>query len=177
MRGNRRYSIDIIGLKNGEHLFEYEIGEAFFQEFEQSPVEQGTLKVSAKLEKTERMLTLWLTLEGTVVLLCDRSNDPFDHPISATQKVVFKYGDEEKELGDEIFMIPFDTQKLELAQFIYEFIVLEIPMKKLHPRFLEDETYEDEIVYMAEEADEDNSGEEKVDPRWEALKKLKKDTE
>jgi uncharacterized metal-binding protein YceD (DUF177 family) len=77
-------------------------------------------------------------------------------------------------------VIPRDTQKLNVASIMFEFIGLEIPIKKLHPRFLiEDETEEDEeviFIYSSEDheqASNDQEKEEMIDPRWASLKKLK----
>lgn len=77
-------------------------------------------------------------------------------------------------------LIHRDTVSLELGQFIYEFISLTVPMKKLHPRFTEDEEDEDEesetgkIVYSSSSNEEnDREDDDDIDPRWEKLKKLK----
>ena len=48
---------------------------------------------------------------------------------------MFKYGDKDEEITDEIMIIHRDTATLELGQYIYEFIALAIPLKKLHPKF------------------------------------------
>lgn len=176
MKGLKQFAIDIIGLKIGQHEFEYSIDDAFFQNFELSPVTEGQLAVKVVLDKSERMLNLELSLEGNVTLTCDRSLDEFQHPINESHELVFKFGEEEKELGDDIYMIHWDTQQLNVAQFIYEFVVLAIPLKKLHPRYLEDEDFEDELIYTAEADIEEPEEEQKVDPRWEALKQLKKDS-
>jgi uncharacterized metal-binding protein YceD (DUF177 family) len=86
-----------------------------------------------------------------------------------------------EEMSDEIIMIHRDTATLELGQYMYEFIALAVPMKKLHPKFQETEEDEDEenpegkIVYTSSDSsgddkDDDNNG---IDPRWDILKKLK----
>jgi len=67
-----------------------------------------------------------------------------------------------------------DTPSINIGDFIYEFITLAVPLKKLHPRYEEafDEDDEPEMIYTSqEESDEEESQE--SDPRWEALKKLK----
>jgi uncharacterized metal-binding protein YceD (DUF177 family) len=72
-------------------------------------------------------------------------------------------------------MIQRETAVLELGQYIYEFITLMVPMKKLHPRFqheVEDENSEGKIVYTSEDPDKTNK-EDEIDPRWNILKKLK----
>ena len=80
-------------------------------------------------------------------------------------------------MTDEIIVIPRDAASLELGQYIYEFISLAIPLKKLHPRFQDevDETggAEGKIVYSSETAEDKKDEEEQIDPRWNILKKLK----
>jgi uncharacterized metal-binding protein YceD (DUF177 family) len=96
--------------------------------------------------------------------------------VDAEKKLVFKYGDTDQELSDEIIMIHRDTDTLELGQYIFEFITLEIPIKKLHPRFQDEEESDDfaegKIIYTSKPSGDDNNGED-IDPRWEILKKLK----
>ena len=115
------------------------------------------------------MITLNLKIEGSIELTCDRSLELFDHPIHITKEIIFKYGDEEKELSEDVFVILKSEQEINITSFLYELIMLEVPMKRLHPKF-QDESDEDEMVY---ESNNDNSQEDAVDPRWEALKKLK----
>jgi uncharacterized metal-binding protein YceD (DUF177 family) len=125
------------------------------------------------LDKHETFIEADFKIEGKVKLTCDRSLDPFDFPIHQENRILFKYGEEDKELTDEIIMISRDRVSLDLGQFIYEFIGLSIPMKKLHPRFKdEDESEEGKMVYSSA-PDENTNGDDEVDPIWEKLKKLK----
>jgi len=168
-KGYVDFIIDIIKLSNKEHEYEFEIGDSFFEGFINSPVEKGQLKCHLILEKTERMITASFTLKGTVELTCDRSLDLFQHPIESDNRVFFKYGDAEEELDEDIYIIPVNMQQLDIRQLVFEFIALEIPMKKIHPRFA-DSPDEEGIIYSSN----DEKAEEKIaDPRWEALKKLK----
>jgi uncharacterized metal-binding protein YceD (DUF177 family) len=102
----------------------------------------------------------------------------FDYPIKIKRMVVFKYGEEDREITEEVMMIHRDTVSLELGQFIYEFIALAVPMKKLHPRFEDDDSDEDESeeengkIIFSSTTDEENK-DEVTDPRWDILKKLK----
>jgi uncharacterized metal-binding protein YceD (DUF177 family) len=88
---------------------------------------------------------------------------------------MFKYGEEEAELSDEIIIINRDRVSLELGQYMYEFISLSIPIKKVHPKFQDDEDDDDDsegkLIYSSETEISDE--EKEVDPRWEILKKLK----
>ncbi|MEQ8927702.1 MAG: DUF177 domain-containing protein [Fulvivirga sp.] len=166
-----RFHIDIFKLSNSTHSYEFEFNDKFFAEIENSIVEQGSGEVVITLDKNESFIKMTINITGKIELTCDRSLDLFDFPINVDKEIIFKYGEEEIELDDNIVMITRDTQRLNLAQYIYEFIGLEIPMKKLHPRF-NDESEEDEMVYTDEETKNDDNSE-ATDPRWEALKKLK----
>ena len=167
MKGVR---INIVGLHNKVHHFEYEIGDAFFAEYGTDLLNKGDFTVHVTLDKHETFLETRFRIVGTATLTCDRSLDAFAYPIEIDKMVIFKYGEETKEISDEVMMIHRDTVSLELGQYIYEFIGLAIPMKKLHPRFEDESEEEDTIVYSS--APEENAGEE-TDPRWEKLKKLK----
>ncbi|NJL14081.1 MAG: DUF177 domain-containing protein [Microscillaceae bacterium] len=77
-------------------------------------------------------------------------------------------------------MIARDKVMLDLSQYIYEYIGLAIPMKRLHPRYQEEAQADEEnetLVYQSggePEATTETAPPAQADPRWEALKKLKK---
>lgn len=171
------YGVHIIGLSNKLHSFNFELGKDFFKTYGTDLIAEGLFEAKVDLNKHETFLEATFTIEGTAVLTCDRSLETFEYPVKSRHSIVFKLGDVNEELSDEIVMIHRDTATLELGQYLYEFLALAIPMKKLHPRFLEeegtdDDTAEGKIVYTSEtKADEDE--EKEIDPRWNILKKLK----
>jgi uncharacterized protein len=171
------FGINIIGLSNKIHHFEYDLGESFFRSYGSDLVTQGTIRADVELNKHETFLEATFKIKGTAVLTCDRSLEPFDFPIWQEKKIMFKYGDRDEEISDEIIMINRDTATLEIGQYMYEFVLLAIPIKKLHPKFRaedlqDDETSEGKIVYSSEKP-EDQNEEKEIDPRWNILKKLK----
>lgn len=169
MKGLKSYKIDIFGLKNGSHEFEFSFDDAFFAEFEYSMVSKGKGACKILMDKTETLLTLTFHIEGFIQLACDRSLELFDYPIKKIKSIVYKYGDEEKELSEDVFVILKTTQQIHIGSFLYELISLEVPMKKLHPKYELEEANE-ELIFSSQETDE----KQQVDPRWDALKKLKK---
>ena len=167
------YSVNIVGLSNKEHQFHYEFGDEFFRKYGADLVSEGKFLTDLLLTKHETFIEVVFKIKGTARLTCDRSLEPFDFPIEKDNKIVFKYGDEYQEITDEIVIIPRDTATLELGQYIYEFIALAIPLKKLHPRFADEaDDLEGKIVYSSEKSEE-KEDEEEIDPRWNILKKLK----
>jgi uncharacterized metal-binding protein YceD (DUF177 family) len=176
--GARAYTVNIVGLANKVHHFEFEMGNDFFSQYGENLITEGSLKADVELDKRETFIEATFHIRGDVRLICDRSLDPFDQPIETDKKLVFKYGDVNEELSDEIVMIHRESDSLELGQYIFEFIALGIPMKKLHPRYREQDDYdtgeEGKIIYSSKSsADENNAESDDIDPRWEKLKKLK----
>ena len=186
MKFLRNYNVEIIRLKEGRHSFSFEVSDEFFSKFEDNHlVSKGNLVANVVLSKDVNLIEVLFDISGTVELMCDRSLETFDYPLKTTEKLLYKYGPEEQEINEEIYIITRDTPKIELAQLIYEFILLAIPAKKIHPDYKvemdeEDFDVEGQLVYVSEEQseeDEDNdslSPNEGTDPRWEILKNLKK---
>lgn len=174
-----KFNIDIFKLSNGAHDYQFEIDNAFFEAFENSIVQKGRGKVDVVLNKSETLIELTFDIAVTTELECDRSLDMFDYPIHTRNTMILKFGEEEEEINEEIAIIRRDRQRINLAQYIYEFIGLSIPMKKLHPRYT-DENESDELIYTSDEASgeapkkEASDNDDDIDPRWQKLKNLNK---
>lgn len=168
------YEIALVSLKYKTHLFNYRVGNEFFKCFEGSPVEVGDLEIEVSLDKSETLLNLEVSINGTVNLQCDRSLDLFDYTIDKKAFMVYKYGEEYQELSDELIVLPEGVQALNIASLIYELLVIDIPFKKLHPRYASEEDMDDdeelEVVYLDESAEPEETSEEK-ESTWEDLKK------
>jgi uncharacterized protein len=165
----RAFQVNIASLKNGHHPFDFEIDDAFFEHFGADLVEKGRGTCHLDLKKSETMLVFDFDLDVTVELVCDRSLDPFDYRVQRKEEMVVKFGLEAGELSDDVIVMDRETSQLNVAEWLHEYIGLGIPMKKLHPRYEGQET--PDLVYQTGDAGDDGS---ETDPRWEALKKLKK---
>ena len=187
MKFFKTFDIEVIKFKEGRHEIDFQIGDSFFQHFEDNEiVKQGQLTVRVIMEKGSNLIDMSFHIKGSVRLTCDRSLEDFDHPLDFTEKIIYKYGSEEQEINEDVIMITRDTPVVNVAQLIYEFILLALPLKKIHPDYrneLDNEDYEGEggYAYIDKSAaektgDDSESGEEEnepIDPRWELLKKLK----
>ncbi|MEM9896204.1 MAG: DUF177 domain-containing protein [Bacteroidota bacterium] len=170
MKDLRAYQIEIFGLSNKKHVFNFEFDSHLFGLFEKSLVKTGKGICLVELEKSDSMLSLLISVEGTIELECDRSLKLFDHPISVKKSLIYKYGDEEKELSEDVFVIPKSQQEINIGTFLYETISLEVPMRKIHPDHKDIET-ENGMFYTSQSSEEEDSV--SNDPRWDILKKLK----
>lgn len=164
------YRVNIVGLSSNVHHFRYEIDDRFFERYGKDLVSEGSFAADVDLAKQETLITANFEIHGDAVLTCDRSLESFSYPIKVRKQVIFKFGEEDEEVTDEIVIIRRDTAQLELGQYIYEFISLEVPMKKLHPRYAaEEEPEEGKIIYSSSDEEREDT-----DPRWDILKKLNK---
>jgi uncharacterized metal-binding protein YceD (DUF177 family) len=164
------YIIPFSGLKAGAHQFTFRIDKSFFEHFEYSQVADGQVDVTVDLEKEERMLVFYFTISGTVILPCDRCNDPMELEISGKEQLVVKLGDHFEEESEVVVIIPEAENKVDLGPYIYEYIHLMLPIRRVHPGDTEEESRcNPDVLKKLKELSEQHN----PDPRWEALNKLR----
>jgi len=174
--------------------FEYKLDNVFFSHIGSDDIQKGKLVVNLTVKKIPTMFEFNFHIEGTIVIPCDRCLDDMDFAVTTHNRLIVKLGKGYAEESDEIVVIPEEEGEINLAWFIYEFIVLTIPIKHVHPPgkcnktmtsklkkhlpknsddedndFDSAETDED-IIISDEEEDKDST-----DPRWDALKGLIED--
>ena len=172
----RKYDINIIGLDEKRYEYDFESGNAFFEALDQELISQGNVRTLLTLDKSSTMIRLDFHITGYVEQTCDRSLDLYDEPIDIRHLLLLKFSDHNEELTDEIELIERNTATINVAHYIFEFIGISLPMKKLHPRFRAEEEQEDahiegKLIYRSD-PDEPEDDQPIIDPRWEALRKL-----
>jgi len=170
----KAYEVNIIGLSLKAHEFNYTLDDAFFKHYGTALLNGGAFEAQVVLNKHETFIEVDFSIEGKADLVCDRSLEPFQYPVKVKKQVLFKYGEEAGEVDENIFIITRDQATLELGQIMYELLALQIPMKKLHPRFQAVENESDDEGKIVYTSSSEKSDEETTDPRWEILKKLNK---
>lgn len=163
------FDIAFKGLSLGSHTFDYELNDAFFELFDYDELSHFDLQAKVTLLKTERMLTLSFQVSGTVQAICDVSAEPFVLPLERSFTLHVKFGPEENKDDDELWILHEDEYKINVAQVLYEEMVLAIPVKRIHPD-VENGTLENEIMKKLREQKTENKKE--IDPRWDKLKDL-----
>lgn len=166
------YDISFFGLKDGNHYFEYKIGKQFFEAFNYDEFIDADLLVKLDFVKKSTFLELYFSMEGTVKVACDVTNEPFDLPINGKLEIVVNFGDDFNDDNEEVLIIPHGEHQINVAQFMYEMIVLAMPNKRVHPG-VEDGTLQSDMLKKLEELQpKENKNLNEIDPRWEDLKKL-----
>ena len=164
------------GLKEGVHHFNRDITSKFFDAFNYTEFNSAALFVEIDLTKKANMLEVRFTVSGNVRVSCDLTNEMFDLPLNPTHEFLVKFGGEFNDENEHLLILPHGSHHLDLAQTLYETIVLAVPQKKVHPG-IENGSLQSDLLdrldklYPGESINES----EITDPRWDALKKLKKD--
>jgi uncharacterized protein len=168
------YTIPLSGLKEGHHTIDFEIDKEFFEEFEQSEVKVGGLVANIEMDKRSTHLDLNIKVSGTVIVSCDRCLELFSLPLASENRLLVKFGKDIGDIDPDILSVPVDAFELDLQQQIYEFIMLALPIKRVHPVDKKGMSTCDPV--MLKKLDELIIDEEKkIDPRWDDLKKLMND--
>jgi uncharacterized metal-binding protein YceD (DUF177 family) len=173
---------------------EYLLDNQFFMNIdsEGNGVQKGKVCVSLTVEHKPSGFLLQFHLGGTVIVSCDRCLDEMEVPVESNSRLTVKLGKEYAEESDEILIISEEEGALNLAWFLYEFVVLAVPMKHVHPPGKCNKTmsaklkkhsvrsHDDDAPsgYDEEESasmPDDGAEAETVDPRWDKLKDLKED--
>lgn len=128
--GKSQYKIQFGGLSMGEHQFEFEVTQKFFEQFKDSEITKASVQVKANLIKQNSIMHILFDFEGTVNLSCDRCLTEYDCPISGSEKLIIKHGNPE-ESNDEILVLKEGLEEADFSQYLYEYIELAIPSRKV----------------------------------------------
>lgn len=172
----KKYEIPFAGLSIGAHKYTFSVDESFFTKFDKSPISKGLIESDLLFDKRETMFVLTFEIGGTVNVECDRCLEAFDYPIGGEYTVYVKYEDQrEQKENNDVFYISRGESKINVAEMLYDFINLCVPMQKAHP-VNEEGVYgcNPKILELLDKHSSENK-DDKVDPRWEQLKGLIKD--
>ena len=169
MEKDNEFLIPVSGLALGVHSFEFDIKDDFFADMDYSEVKQADVTVDLEVLREELMMTLNFHLEGKVLVPCDRCADEFFIPIQSDQVFYIKFGAEGVEESDDVVVVPAEEHAYDVRSLIYEYIILSIPMHRVHP----EGKCNPEVLALLSHDEEPSDEEETTDPRWAALKEIK----
>jgi uncharacterized metal-binding protein YceD (DUF177 family) len=163
------YNIPFVGLGIGKHHFKYELDNKFFSLFNYSDFVDINCSVNLDFNKKSTLFELIFNVTGTATLICDVSNEPFEQQLENTMELIVKFGDNFNNDNDEILILPHEAFQINIAQYLYEAVVLSVPIKKVHPG-IADGSLKSETLNKLKEYEIHEKKEK--DPRWEALNQL-----
>lgn len=165
--------IDLKGLGEDVASFEFRLGDNYFEAIDAPEVRKGDVCVTLSVHRTANSyFELNFHIEGEVTVPCDRCLDDMRQPVGTDGKLLARLGEEYSE-DDDLVTVDENDGVLDVAWFVYEFIVLDIPIKHVHAPG----KCNREMIEMLEEHSAtrggDGNGQDTMDPRWSGLQKLK----
>lgn len=163
-------TIQFSGLKPGSYNFQYTLNDAFFNEFENDELKGAQVDFEVILERLEHTLMFTFQFTGEIKVLCDRCLGEMTMPVTGEEKLCVRFSDTEQSNDEDVAILPEGAFEIDLAQWMYEYVAVRIPIRHTHPEGECDPAMVGRLV------DEDNASREEgdiIDPRWEALKVLK----
>jgi len=167
----RDYSIQFAGLKEGKHEFEFEINDVFFANFSESEIHKANLNASVLLERKVNFLELGISITGSAEVVCDRCLDTFDIPVESIDKLFVRFGDKTYEQSDEVIVMASGENKIRLEQYLYEYIHLALPYRKVH-ELVKGGFCNREMLKKLNKVQISEKLNNETDPRWDQLKNL-----
>jgi len=132
VKANKEYQIPYLGLKLGNHQFEFTLTDKFFEKFEFSEIHHAEIDVKVELEKQSTMLLFTIQLTGKVQTICDRCGDDLVIPIEIEEQLIVKFGDATGSLEDDILIHGPAEYAVDLSQYFYEYAHLALPQRHTH---------------------------------------------
>ncbi len=183
MKNSREFEIAWMGLKPGVHEYQYDLDDRFFREMD-APAEFSDWNVTVKLRFDRQMsfFRIHFDVGGKVTVACDRCGDPFPLQLWDEFNLLIKLsGEEDTESTEEdadVVFIPRSETVLNLAEWLYEFSLLSIPLQRIHPNNAEGQPGCNPqalqlLGKLGEHAPEDDQAPDGNDSRWEGLKAFK----
>ena len=171
MKSLSPYLVKFSGLKEGIHLFDFEIRNKFFKNFDYYDFADANIKTILELEKKQTLLNLKFKFYGNVEVQCDLSMEMFSLELKTEYNVVVKFKDDIISSDEKVIFLSTGSNSIDVSHIIYESIILAVPQKKVHPG-IENGSLKSEIIKKLEELKPKRNFKEKTDPRWDKLKDL-----
>ena len=166
MRKDIHFPLRISGLGPGNHQLVFPIREDFMSRDEEalSLLNAGSCKgmLRVEVEKTPQVISLDVHIEASIGLCCDRTLQPFEHPLDIQKTFWIKFQADKKESyhleeNEDLFILSPYQDTLALDGCIFELIMLSLPMQRLHPscvskaRLAEEESQQEELLYSTQD--------------------------
>lgn len=174
MQTMEQYRIDLKSLIADETHLHFDLDNRFFAALEGSQIDSGTLDADLTIRKLSGFFELLFTISGIVSIPCDLCLDPMEQPIQTENRLVVKLGETPSD-DDELVVVDADAPVIDVAWYLYEFIMLSIPIKHIHAPGKCNDAMTQKLKELSTARSSDEKDSTSIDPRWSALSKLKLD--
>jgi uncharacterized metal-binding protein YceD (DUF177 family) len=178
MMRSREFEIAFVGLKPGIHEYDYTISDRFFERFQQQDFRNCKANVKLLLDKKNSFMLLKFEIGGTLEVTCDRCNNNLPLELWDEFNITVKMVDDPEIMNNQeddpdIYYISRGESHIEVADWIYEFINLSIPMQKSCGYEKMDGPHCNPAALDLLKKMESEETEKKENPIWKGLEKFK----
>lgn len=136
MNQRREFEIAFVGLKPGMHVYEYRIEDKFFVPYGEQDFENCVANIKLSLEKNNGFMLLKFDIDGELNATCDRCGNTLPTQLWDEFNIIVKMVDNPEEMNEQeedpdVYYIGRSESHLHLADWIYEFVNLSIPLQKM----------------------------------------------
>jgi len=170
-----KIKIPFVGTKEGVHEFKIQLNKSFIDEFVvDSAIERADIKVSIALHKMKTVSHLDITVKGSLFLPCDRCLETTEVAVNISETAYIKVrGESENEDDDNILYINPNESDVDCSHFVYECLILSIPLRVIHAESGRGQKCNPEILKLfTTNSTQTNSNKNDIDSRWEQLKNI-----
>lgn len=180
MSRRREFEIAFVGLKPGVHEYNYSIDDRFFEAYQQQDFKNCKASVKLLLDKKSSFMLLKFEIGGQLEVICDRCNSRLPLELWDEFNITVKIVEDPELMNNQeddpdVYYISRGESHIDVANWIYEFINLSIPMQKVC-------SYEEmngphcnpaALDMLKKLVSEEGKKEEKENPIWKGLEKFK----
>ena len=135
MAAKRTFEIAFVGLKQGVHEFNYVVDDKFFVEKGDPDFTNCTANIKLLLDKKSSFMLLKFEIGGKADTTCDRCGNKLPMDIWDEFNMLIKLVENPDEMNaqeedPDVFYISKTESHIDVADWIYEFVLLSFPIQK-----------------------------------------------
>lgn len=127
------YTIPFRGLKSGIYEYGFRLGKPLFEAFGSTEIKDGECAARVRMERRENGLSFDVVISGSVVVECDRCLEDCSVGIDFEGSIEAKFSEEARDYDGEVLWLMPGQSDVDLAQYLYESVVLSLPYQRVHP--------------------------------------------
>ncbi len=170
-----QYYINFAGLADGKHDFRFEVDKMLFTIYGDNDLIDANLTIDVELDKKPNHLAFSFHLSGNVTVPCDRCLGDMIIEINDSPVLYVNFGEHSSDITDidDTMILARSEGKIDLSKHFYDYIILNIPIKKNHPDDKNgNSSCNPEMLKNLEKYSTKETKNENTDPRWDKLKSL-----
>ncbi|MCF0176385.1 MAG: DUF177 domain-containing protein [Bacteroidales bacterium] len=126
--------IPLDGFASGEQKFSWRVGKEFFGSFDNTEILDASIDADVSARKAADRILVDCSLRGEVTVECDRCLEDLQIPVDeeVRLKLVFAEESADEDDGREAVEVRSTDTAFDMAQTIYDYVCLSLPIQRFH---------------------------------------------